>query len=160
MAMAALTSSTRPVVGGFRQLPKAAVPALPTRALSRRSLQVNAQYNRTPTSGAEANRKANEAADEASDKLQGYADDIQEWWENNDEKPTTIALGVAGFVALWATSGLLDAVNRLPLIGGVFEVVGLGVSGWFVYRYLGTADDRKDLKREFDSFLQKVGVKK
>jgi hypothetical protein len=39
--------------------------------------EVNAQYNRTPTSGAEANRKANEAADEASDKLQGYADDIQ-----------------------------------------------------------------------------------
>jgi CAAD domains of cyanobacterial aminoacyl-tRNA synthetase len=140
--------------------------------------EVNAQYNRTPTSGAEANRKANEAADEASDKLQGYADDIQvrfwvgvaapcclhsdaavydaprcskltaasltedflsihrtklpsamwrthdlqEWWENNDEKPTTVALGVAGFVALWATSGLLDAVNKLPLIGGVFEV--------------------------------------
>lgn len=47
---------------------------------------------------------------------------MQEWWEQNDEKPTTIALGVAGFVALWATSGLLDSVNRLPLIGGVFEV--------------------------------------
>ena len=39
--------------------------------------EVNAQYNRSPTSGTEANRKANEAADEASDKLQGYADDIQ-----------------------------------------------------------------------------------
>lgn len=51
-----------------------------------------------------------------------WTHDLQEWWENNDEKPTTIALGVAGFVALWATSGLLDAVNRLPLIGGVFEV--------------------------------------
>ena len=47
---------------------------------------------------------------------------LQEWWENNDEKPTTIALIVAGFVALWGTSGTLDAVNRLPLIGGVFEV--------------------------------------
>ncbi len=46
----------------------------------------------------------------------------QEWWENNDEKPTTIALGIAAFVGLWATSGLLDSINKLPLIGGVFEV--------------------------------------
>lgn len=52
----------------------------------------------------------------------GGLTDLQEWWENNDEKPTTVALGVAGFVALWGTSGLLDAVNKLPLIGGVFEV--------------------------------------
>ncbi len=53
---------------------------------------------------------------------------MQSWWENNDEKPTTIALGVAAFVALWATSGVLDSVNKLPLIGGVFEVIILSIS--------------------------------
>lgn len=58
----------------------------------------------------------------AAPPLTRYHGMSQEWWEQNDEKPTTIALGLAGFVALWATSGLLDSINKLPLIGGVFEV--------------------------------------
>jgi len=159
--MAAFTTSSlsRPVGSTFRQLPKGGVVALPARKVSRRGLVVSASYNRG-TSGRDANAVQKEAEEETSLKLQEYADDIQEWWQQNDEKPTTIALGIAGFVALWATSGLLDSVNKLPIIGGVFEVVGLGVTGWFVYRYLGTGDDRKELKREIDSFLNKVGVKK
>lgn len=47
---------------------------------------------------------------------------VQTKWEQNDEKPTTVILGLAAFVTLWAASGLLDSVNRLPLAGGFFEV--------------------------------------
>ena len=46
---------------------------------------------------------------------------VQTKWEENDEKPTTVALGLAGFVGLWAASGLLDSINRLPFVGTLFE---------------------------------------
>ncbi len=46
---------------------------------------------------------------------------MQTKWEENDEKPTTVALGLAGFVGLWAASGLLDSINRLPFVGTLFE---------------------------------------
>ena len=33
-------------------------------------------------------------------------------------------------------------MNKLPIFGGVFELVGLGVTSWFAYRYLFNAADR------------------
>ena len=67
---------------------------------------------------------------------------LQEWWEQTDEKPAVVATGVIGFVILWALSGLVDRVDRLPFLGGFFELVGLVVTGWFTYRYLTFAPDR------------------
>jgi hypothetical protein len=49
---------------------------------------------------------------------------------------------VSSFVAIWAAAGLVDAVNRLPLIGGLLEGVGLVVTSWFVYRNLIFGPDR------------------
>lgn len=130
-------------------------------SVPRRSLALRATGNKWDSGlGKDANDQANEAANDISQKLQNTFEDLQVQWERNDEKPTTIALIVAAFVTVWAAGGLIDAVDRLPVIGGVFELVGLGVTGWFVYRYLGTGEDRKELRREFDSFLHKVGVKK
>ena len=40
-------------------------------------------------------------------------------------------------------AGVVDAVNKLPLIGGLLEVVGLIVTGWFGYRYLVFGPDRQ-----------------
>ena len=34
-----------------------------------------------------------------------------------------MVLGLAGFVALWSAGGLVDAINRLPLISSVLEVL-------------------------------------
>ena len=53
-----------------------------------------------------------------------------------------VAIGLSSFVAIWAAAGLVDAVNKLPLIGGLLEGVGLVVSGWFIYRNLIFGPDR------------------
>ena len=55
---------------------------------------------------------------------------------------TTDTAAARRFVAIWAASGVIDAVNKLPIFGGVFELVGLGVTSWFAYRYLFNAADR------------------
>ena len=56
----------------------------------------------------------------------------QNWWDGVEEKPAAVAIGVGALVVLWATSGLVDAIDKLPIIGGLLEVVGLIVTGWCV----------------------------
>lgn len=53
-----------------------------------------------------------------------------------------VAIGVGTFVTIWALSGLVDRIDKLPIIGGLLELVGLLVTGWFVYRYLVFGPDR------------------
>ena len=36
----------------------------------------------------------------------------------------------------------MDRIDRLPIVGGLLEFVGLLVTGWFVYRYLLFGPDR------------------
>lgn len=59
-----------------------------------------------------------------------------------EEKPAAIGIGVGVLIAIWAASGLIDAIDKLPLVGGLLELVGLVVTGWFAYRYLIFGPDR------------------
>ena len=56
---------------------------------------------------------------------------------------------MAGVVALWGSTGLISAIDRLPLIPGVLELVGIGYSGWFAYKNLVFKPDR-------EAFIQKI----
>jgi hypothetical protein len=67
---------------------------------------------------------------------------LQTSWENTEEKPAAVAITFSAFLALWALNSVVEAVDRLPLCGGLFEMVGIVVSGWFIYRYLISAPDR------------------
>ncbi len=67
---------------------------------------------------------------------------MQAKWDDLDEKPAAVAITISVFVAIWAASGVVDAVDRLPIIGGLLEFVGLLVTGWFAYRYLIFGPDR------------------
>lgn len=37
---------------------------------------------------------------------------------------------------LWVSTSIVSAVNKLPLLPTVFELVGLVYSAWFVYSYV------------------------
>ena len=67
---------------------------------------------------------------------------MQVKWDKTEEKPAVIAITTAAFVGVWALSGLVDRIDRLPVIGGLLELVGLVVTSWFVYRYLVFGPDR------------------
>jgi hypothetical protein len=53
-----------------------------------------------------------------------------------------VAIAISAFVAVWAASSVIDAVDRLPLFGDLFELIGVVFSGWFIYRYLIFKPDR------------------
>lgn len=84
-------------------------------------------------------------ARDLSRQSQEVAQGLGEWWETVDEKPAFLALSVGGFVALWALLRLADAIDELPVLSNVFEIVGLFYSGWFVYTNLLVGEDRRRL---------------
>jgi hypothetical protein len=51
---------------------------------------------------------------------------------------------------------VLDAINDIPLLSPVFELVGIGYTAWFVYRYLLKVETRKELGEEFKSLKGQV----
>ncbi|TAG69896.1 MAG: hypothetical protein EAZ23_25055 [Oscillatoriales cyanobacterium] len=73
------------------------------------------------------------------------------------QKPlVTIGLILAGAISIKVTLGVLDALNDVPLVAPFFELIGIGYTGWFVYRYLLNATSRKELLTEIDSLKEQV----
>ncbi|KAJ1390798.1 Cyanobacterial aminoacyl-tRNA synthetase, CAAD domain [Sesbania bispinosa] len=67
---------------------------------------------------------------------------IQQAWDKVEDKYAVSSLAVAGVVALWGSAGMISAIDRLPLIPGALEVVGIGYTGWFAYKNLLFKPDR------------------
>ncbi|KAK9788160.1 hypothetical protein WJX73_004257 [Symbiochloris irregularis] len=133
----------------------------PSSAVSGRTrvVQVAATRNfnfKTRDTEREVKSEADAASTDFQNKAEEYLNSIQRRWDKVEEKPVAIAIGVTALVVIWAASGLVDRIDRLPLVGGLLELVGLLVTGWFVYRYLVFGPDRDELKQNLDKFLSKA----
>ena len=80
-----------------------------------------------------------------STDVQDLMKPIQEAWEKVEDKYAVSSLVVAGGVFLWGSTGMISAIDRLPLIPGVLELVGIGYTGWFAYKNLVFKPDREAL---------------
>ena len=81
---------------------------------------------------------------------------LGEAWEDSDEKPAIVTLGVYGFVGLVALNGTVRAVDSLPLIPFLLELVGILFSAFFVYQNLLYKPDRAALRETINKTLNKI----
>ncbi|HAT12549.1 MAG TPA: hypothetical protein DCS91_02125 [Microcoleaceae bacterium UBA11344] len=73
------------------------------------------------------------------------------------QKPiVTVGLILAGGITIKVTLGVLDALNDVPLAAPIFELIGIGYTGWFVYRYMLKASNRQELLAEIESLKEQV----
>ncbi|KAF5764564.1 putative cyanobacterial aminoacyl-tRNA synthetase, CAAD domain, protein CURVATURE THYLAKOID 1 [Helianthus annuus] len=87
-----------------------------------------------------------EATPEAvSPDVQELIKPLQEAWDKVEDKYAVSSLAVAGGVFLWGSTGMISAIDRLPLVPGVLELVGIGYTGWFAYKNLVFKPDREAL---------------
>ncbi len=103
-----------------------------------------------------------DAADDVVADLTSGAEDLADklttYWEESDNKPTIVAVGFGGLLALYFVSNLVNAVDRLPLVSNVFELVGIIFSGWTAYRWYLVEGEKEKLTADVKGFLSKVGV--
>ena len=99
---------------------------------------------------------ADELVDGLQDKLSEVKTTLGEAWEDSDEKPAIVTLGVYGFVGLVALNGTVRAVDSLPLVPFLLELVGILFSAFFVYQNLLYKPDRAALRETINKTLNKI----
>ncbi len=69
---------------------------------------------------------------------------------------TTVGLILAAAITVYVTLSVLEAIDNIPLLSSILELVGLGYSIWFVVRYLLKASTRQELFSEFNALKDQV----
>ena len=68
----------------------------------------------------------------------------------------TVGIIVGAIVAVKVVLAILDALNDIPLVAPTFELIGIGYSSWFIYRYLLKASTRQELTSEITTLKTQV----
>ncbi|MBW4559765.1 MAG: CAAD domain-containing protein [Mojavia pulchra JT2-VF2] len=94
------------------------------------------------------------------EQISGFLGTLPEYLGSffNQYKQPLISLGliVGAIVAVKVLLAVLDALNDIPLVAPTFELIGIGYSAWFVYRYLLKASTRQELTQEITTLKSQV----
>ncbi|XP_072958417.1 protein CURVATURE THYLAKOID 1B, chloroplastic-like [Typha angustifolia] len=117
---------------------------LPPPHVASPSLPQNASYCRRIARNV-ISMATGETPSEVQTELPEIVKTVQDAWDKLEDKYAVTSLAFAGFVALWSTSGMISAIDRLPVVPGVLELVGIGYTGWFAYRNIIYKPEREAL---------------
>lgn len=101
-------------------------------------------------------RQVQEALAPALDFLNKLPEDIGNFIAAYQKPLLYIFLFIVALVAVRVVLAILGAIDGIPLLSPLLELVGLGYTGWFVYRYLLKEDSRQELGQEFQSLKSQV----
>lgn len=110
----------------------------------------------TPAKSSPADSQLQEWVDIGTSFIANLTKDFSKFIEKNQQFLLNLLYFFLAIVAVKLTLAILAAINDIPLLSPLFELVGLGYTGWFVYRYLLTKSSRKELAQEFESLKTQV----
>ncbi len=110
----------------------------------------------TPAKSSPADSQVQEYLNIGTNFLSKIFDYIKEFVDENQKLLVNLLLVFLGIIAVKVTLAVIAAINDIPLLAPMFELVGLGYTGWFVYRYLLTKSSRQELVQEFESLKTQV----
>ena len=103
--------------------------------------------------------QSNEQWQQVGRKVSAFLEQLPDYvinFYNDYKKPiTTVLLLLAAAVTVRVVLAVLDALNGIPLVAPTFELIGIGYSAWFVYRYLLNKSTRQELSQEIQRFLNR-----
>ncbi|XP_028769400.1 protein CURVATURE THYLAKOID 1D, chloroplastic-like [Neltuma alba] len=73
-----------------------------------------------------------------------------------DDTGSILLYGGGAVIALWLTSAVVGAIDSIPLIPKLLEVVGLAYTLWFTYRYLLFKKNRDELAMKIEELKAQV----
>jgi CAAD domains of cyanobacterial aminoacyl-tRNA synthetase len=81
-------------------------------------------------------KSTKDTSEEIYERTEKIVADLKDKWDKTEEKPAALGLTAAAFVGLWVLNGVVNALDNIPVVSGILELVGVFVTSWFVYRYL------------------------
>ena len=85
---------------------------------------------------------------------------IGAFYEQYKSPLTVVALILTSIISLKVLLGIVDELNDIPLLAPTFELIGIGYTAWFVYRYLLRSSNRQQLGQEIQALKEQVFGKK
>merc|ERR550514_758130 len=82
--------------------------------------------------------------------------DLADRWDKIDDKTSVVLYGSGSLVLLWFSSAIVGAVNNIPLLPKLMEIVGLSYTAWFTYRYLLFKTSRQQLVQDIEELQKKI----
>ncbi|KAB2056416.1 hypothetical protein F383_02316 [Gossypium arboreum] len=131
-----------------------ALPPLPPR-VSTASLSFSSSVKLIPESK-RFSLLQTKASEETSVDAGDLFADLKEKWDKVEDKTTVVLYGGGALVAVWLSSILIGAINSVPLLPKIMELVGVGYTGWFIYRYLLFKSSRKELATDIEALKNKI----
>ncbi|KAF0914728.1 hypothetical protein E2562_031228 [Oryza meyeriana var. granulata] len=65
----------------------------------------------------------------ANAEITEFINALKQEWDRIEDKYAVTTLAVAASLGMWSAGGVVSAIDRLPVIPGVMEAVGIGYSG-------------------------------
>lgn len=103
-----------------------------------------------------SNEQWREVGAKVSDFLADLPAYLSEFFGEYRRPIITIGLIIGALIAVKLLLAVLGAINDLPLFSSLFELIGMGYSAWFIWRYLLKASTREQLASEFTSLREQV----
>nr|CAB3483025.1 unnamed protein product [Digitaria exilis] len=82
--------------------------------------------------------------------------ELRDKWDAMENKSSLPLYAGGAILAFWISLVIVRALDSVPLLPGILELVGLGYSGWFVYRYLLFQENRKELADNLDAMKKRI----
>ncbi|MFM2304083.1 MAG: hypothetical protein RLZZ135_1493 [Cyanobacteriota bacterium] len=77
-------------------------------------------------------------------------------YQNNQGAFITVGIFFGIIVALKLMVALLSAIEGIPFMASILEIIGLGYTGWLVWRYLLHASTRDELNGEINNLKSEI----
>ncbi|PZV11377.1 MAG: hypothetical protein DCF22_14630 [Leptolyngbya sp.] len=107
-------------------------------------------------SSSDVKQQLNQAGESVSKFLAGLPEYLSDFFSEYRRPLITLGLLFGGILAVKMTLALLDAVDDIPLLAPVLQLIGLGYSAWFIYRYLLKASTRQELGQELGELKDQI----
>ena len=81
---------------------------------------------------------------------------LGDFFEKNKQAIINVSLIVAILVGIRVLFAVFDAINDIPLLSSLFELVGIGYATRFAFRYLIKASTRQELGEKVQAFQKEL----
>ncbi|MEL6222520.1 MAG: CAAD domain-containing protein [Cyanobacteria bacterium J06626_14] len=108
------------------------------------------------SSSEQAQEQWQQLGEQASTFLKDLPGYISSFFSEYRQPIVTVGLVLAIFLTAKVAFAILGAINEVPLLAPTFEIIGIGYSAWFIYRYLLKASSRNELSNDFSSLKEQV----
>jgi hypothetical protein len=88
--------------------------------------------------------------------LSQLPDQIAQFYQNNKQPLTIVGILIASLIGFRILLAVLKALNGIPFLAPLLELVGTGYIVWFTNRYLLKAATRQELSHDIQNFKREI----